>query len=222
MGVSGSGKSTIGELLSQDLDIPYYDGDDYHSKSNIEKMSKGQPLNDEERQDWLETLNELAINQLKKDNCIIVCSALKLKYRDILSKNIENEASWVHLFGSFDTIYNRINVRKNHFMSSDLLMSQFDTLEIPMNALQIDVNKSTETIVDTIKKELILKSELGVFGLGEMGKSLCRNLGSKGFKISMYNRNMEDVARAVIYLASEYDGFITGATLDTNGGVYNM
>ncbi|MDC3312412.1 NADP-dependent phosphogluconate dehydrogenase [Flavobacteriaceae bacterium] len=193
MGVSGSGKSTIGELLSQDLDIPYYDGDDYHSKSNIEKMSNGQPLNDEERQDWLETLNELAINQLKKDNCIIVCSALKLKYRDILSKNIENEASWVHLFGSFDTIYNRINARKNHFMPSDLLMSQFDTLEIPMNALQIDVNKSTETIVDTIKKELILKSELGVFGLGVMGKSLCRNLASKGFKISMYNRNMEDV-----------------------------
>ena len=97
MGVSGSGKSTIGKLLSQEFNIPFFDGDDFHPKENIEKMSSGQPLNDNDRQSWLEVLNGLAIKELEKSNCIIVCSALKQKYREILSQNIETQTNWIYL-----------------------------------------------------------------------------------------------------------------------------
>ncbi len=199
IGVSGCGKSTIGKLLSQDLNIPFFDGDDFHSKNNIKKMASGQSLNDEDRHDWLETLNHLAKKQLTKSSCVIVCSALKQTYRDILSIDIESKIKWVHLSGSFEEIYNRINSRPNHFMPSELLKSQFDILESPKEALQIDISLTPENIIKTIKNELMNKSEFGLFGLGVMGKSLCRNLANNGFKISMFNRHIdgeeEDVAK---------------------------
>lgn len=154
IGVSGCGKSTIGKLLSQELKIPFFDGDDFHSEKNIVKMSSGHPLNDEDRQGWLVALNALAKKKLAKNSCIIVCSALKQKYRDILSKNIEKETKWVHLSGSFEQIYERMKARKNHFMPSQLLKSQFNILENPVNALQIDINLTPENIVNTIKREL--------------------------------------------------------------------
>lgn len=191
MGVSGVGKSTIGILLSQELDIPFFDGDDYHSEYNIKKMSNGQPLNDDDRKGWLESLNELAKKQLKKSSCIIVCSALKQSYRNILSVGIEGKTKWIHLTGSFEQIYERVNNRTDHFMPLDLLKSQFDTLEHPKNALQVNVSLSPKSIVKTIKNELMIKSEFGLFGLGVMGKSLCRNLSNKGFRISMFNRHVD-------------------------------
>ena len=193
IGVSGCGKSTIGKLLSQDLNIPFFDGDDFHSEKNIAKMSSGHPLNDDDRQGWLETLNDLAKKELTKNSCIIVCSALKQKYRDILSLGIVSKTKWVLLTGSFDTIYNRIKARKDHFMPSELLKSQFDTLENPEGALQIDISLTPENIVKRIKNELMNTSEFGLFGLGVMGKSLCRNLANNGFKISMFNRHIDGV-----------------------------
>ncbi|MCL6295726.1 NADP-dependent phosphogluconate dehydrogenase [Jejuia spongiicola] len=193
MGVSGCGKSTIGKLLSQDLNIPFFDGDDFHSKSNIKKMANSQPLVDKDRQGWLKTLNKLAKRQLTKSSCVIVCSALKQKYRDILSLDIESKTKWVHLSGSFDQIYNRINIRPNHFMPSELLKSQFDILEISKEALQIDISLTPENIIETIKNELVNKSEFGLFGLGVMGKSLCRNFANMGFKISMFNRHVDGI-----------------------------
>ena len=129
MGVSGCGKSTIGKLLAQELDIPFFDGDDFHPESNIQKMSNGQALNDADRQGWLETLNDLAKQQLAKNSCVIVCSALKQKYRDTLSLNINAETNWVYLSGSFNQIFDRLNSREGHFMPSELLISQFETLE---------------------------------------------------------------------------------------------
>ena len=198
MGVSGCGKTTISELLSKELDLPFFDGDDFHSQSNIEKMTSGVPLNDEDREGWLVTLNELAVKQLKQNSCIIVCSALKKSYRDILNRGIQNQVYWIHLSGSFEQILDRINKRDNHFMSSDLLQSQFDTLEQPVEALEINISLKPKDIVDKIKKELKMKSEFGLFGLGVMGKSLSRNLAQKGFKISVFNREAkgteEDVA----------------------------
>ncbi len=191
MGVSGVGKSTIGKLLAQDLNIPFFDGDDFHPESNITKMSSGQPLNDDDRQPWLETLNALAKKELIKNSCIIVCSALKQKYRDIVSKEIESKTKWVHLSGSYEQICERMNSRTKHFMPSELLQSQFDILENPTEALQIDVSKTPQNIIRTIKHELMDASEFGVFGLGVMGKSLCRNLANNGFKISMFNRHVE-------------------------------
>ena len=198
IGVSGCGKSTIGELLSQDLNMPFFDGDDYHPESNITKMTNGQALNDDDRLCWLQALNKLAIKQLKDNSCVIVCSALKKSYRDILNSTIESSSNWVFLHGSFEQITDRINKRDDHFMSSDLLKSQFDILEEPQNAIKIDISLTPNTIVEVIKKELTVTSQFGLFGLGVMGKSLSRNLANKGFKISMFNRHVdgqeEDVA----------------------------
>ncbi len=197
MGVSGVGKSTIGIMLANEMNIPFFDGDDYHSKKNVDKMSSGKALNDDDRHGWLVTLNELAKTQLKKNSCVIVCSALKKKYRELLSDGIENQTKWVHLSGTFETIYNRMNARKNHFMPSDLLKSQFDTLEIPVNAISVDVKLTPEEIIKQIKEELMDKSEFGLLGLGVMGKSLCRNLANNGFKISMFNRHVNGVEENV-------------------------
>ncbi len=184
-------------MLSKNLNIPFFDGDDFHPESNVLKMSSGQALNDNDRQGWLETLNTLAKNQIVNNSCIIVCSALKQKYRDILSRDIHKETKWVHLVGSFEQIFKRVNARPNHFMPTKLLKSQFDTLEQPKDALQIDISLSPINIIKTINKELMTTSQFGLFGLGVMGKSLCRNLANNGFKISMFNRHVEGVEEDV-------------------------
>lgn len=198
MGVSGCGKSTIGKLLSEELNIPFFDGDDFHPQSNIDKMSSGVPLNDNDRYGWLLSLNELAKKQLKDNSCIIVCSALKKSYRDILSKDIQSQVKWVHLAGSFNQILERINKREHHFMSSDLLQSQFDILELPENAIEVNISLNPNEIIKYITEKMESKSEFGLFGLGVMGRSLSRNLAQKGFKISVFNREVkgteEDVA----------------------------
>ena len=193
MGVSGSGKSTIGTLLAEALKIPFFDGDDFHSESNVKKMSSGQPLTDNDRQAWLETLNDLAKTQLKTNSCVIVCSALKQKYREVLIRDIENQTKWVHLSGSLKQILDRINNRVGHFMPSELLQSQFDILEEPIEAVKINISLKPKQIIDLVKNELEHKSEFGLFGLGVMGKSLSRNLASKGFKISIFNRHVDAI-----------------------------
>ncbi len=190
MGVSGVGKSTIGSLLSEELAIPFFDGDDFHPENNILKMSRGEALNDNDRFGWLKTLNELAVKQLKKKGCVIVCSALKESYRNILNTNIKGNSKWVFLNGSFELIEKRINNRRDHFMSSDLLRSQFDILEEPKNTIEIDISLTPENIIKAIKNELKMKSEFGLFGLGVMGKSLSRNLANNDFKISLFNRHV--------------------------------
>lgn len=198
MGVSGCGKSTIGQLLSERLNIPFFDGDDFHPQSNVDKMSNGIPLTDEDRYDWLVTLNKLAKDNLQNSSCVIVCSALKQSYRDILSNDIQNQVKWIHLAGSFNQIIDRINKRENHYMQSNLLQSQFDILEQPKNALEINIDLNPEEIVEIIAKDTEMKSEFGLFGLGVMGKSLSRNLAQKGFDISIFNREVmgieEDIA----------------------------
>jgi len=193
MGVSGVGKSTIGKLLSEDLDVPFFDGDDFHPEENIKKMSEGLALHDEDRLGWLQALNKLAVEQQENNSCIIVCSALKKSYRDILNTNIENNVKWVFLDGSFLQIKERIDKREGHFMSANLLRSQFDDLEAPDNALKIDISLSPQNIVEIIKKELVKKAVFGVYGLGVMGKSLSRNLAGSGFDLSLFNRHVDGV-----------------------------
>lgn len=185
--MSGCGKSTIGKKVSEKYSIPFFDADDYHSQSNIDKMSRGLPLNDVDRQPWLETLAEL----IRGKDCVLACSALKEKYRKTLSFRNE-EIIWIHLEGSFDLIAERMKAR-NHFMKADMLQSQFDVLEKADYGLHIDISKNPEEIVNTIneimnKKNIKDKTSFGVIGLGVMGKSISLNIAEKKHSLSVYNR----------------------------------
>ncbi|NEW80293.1 MAG: NADP-dependent phosphogluconate dehydrogenase [Gelidibacter sp.] len=197
MGVTGVGKSTIGKLIAEKLKIPFFDGDDFHPKENVEKMLKGIPLIDTDRQGWLVSLNQLAKDQLKTTSCVIACSALKKKYRDRLNFEILPQVKWVHLTGSFECISKRMAQRTDHFMPIELLNSQFAILENPIEAIEVDINLTPNEIIEKVMKELFKKSEFGLFGLGVMGKSLCRNLAKNGFQISMFNRHVVGVEENV-------------------------
>lgn len=149
MGVSGSGKSTIGKLLAEAMDYPFFDGDDFHPDYNIKKMAAGKPLNDEDRYEWLLVLNELAKNNLVK-GAVIACSALKESYRDLLQKGIDTKVHYIYLKGSFEKILERLQQRKDHFMPLELLQSQFEALSPPKNAIVVEIKEQPEKIVNTI------------------------------------------------------------------------
>jgi len=153
MGVSGTGKSTVGKLLSEALCIPFFDGDDFHTEANIKKMRSGQPLNGDDRQGWLIKLNDLATEH-KGLGAIIACSALKETYRNILRKGMENLICFVHLKGDFELIKSRMEQRKGHFMPLELLKSQFDTLEPPLDAIEVSIALSPTEIVNHIISEI--------------------------------------------------------------------
>ncbi len=154
MGVSGTGKSTIGKLLSDRTGWAFYDADDFHSPANIEKMNRGIPLTDSDRLPWLEELNQLITNALTSNQQgILACSALKSQYRQILRNN-HTDVVFIYLRGSYDCVQSRIQQRTGHFMNSSLLQSQFDTLEEPQDALIIDVSLAPETIVEEILRQI--------------------------------------------------------------------
>ena len=185
MGVSGSGKSTVGELLAGELKLPFFDGDDFHPSANIEKMSEGIPLNDEDRIGWLEALNKKAV----KTGGIFACSALKEKYREILFKNTGNKAHLIFLDGSHDLINGRMKARENHFMPTGLLDSQFADLEVPNYGIRVSIDQKPQNIISDIVEQIPTPTqEFGLIGLGVMGKSLSRNLANNGFKLALYNR----------------------------------
>ncbi|NAS13394.1 gluconokinase [Poritiphilus flavus] len=153
MGVSGCGKSTVGELLARRLDIPFFDGDDFHPESNIAKMSKGTPLKDEDRVGWLRRLNELA-KSYSGSGAVIACSALKAHYRDMLMDSLKGRVHWIYLEGSFEEIEERLNARKGHFMPKGLLRSQFNALEVPDRAIHVPIKLTPEEIVLAIEEAL--------------------------------------------------------------------
>lgn len=158
MGVSGSGKTTVGKKLSAKTGIPFFDGDDFHNSSNREKMAAGHPLNDEDRQEWLHRINDLAKDQLKNKGAIIACSALKEKYRTILEEGIIAPVIWIFLQGSYELIHKRMEARTGHFMPPALLASQFETLEVPSEALIVDISAGPDQIVESLVKKLQAKS----------------------------------------------------------------
>ena len=158
MGVSGCGKSTIGTMLAKALSLPFFDGDDFHPSQNVQKMAAGEALTDEDRKGWLTTLNELARTHSGK-GAVIVCSALKASYRKILGDKIKDKVSWVLLDGTFDEIQQRLNARKGHFMPASLLRSQFETLELPENAIRVSIQPAPEIIMQNILEQIAKASD---------------------------------------------------------------
>jgi len=150
MGVSGCGKSTIGQPLAARLGYPFLDADEFHPPGNVAKMAAGTPLTDADRQPWLEQLNGKLRAQ---KNAVLACSALKETYRQILSNGIEN-CRFVHLRGSIELIRARLAERKHRYMPASLLESQFATLEPPQSAIDVDIADSIQACVDSITARL--------------------------------------------------------------------
>ncbi|MEH6681517.1 MAG: tRNA (adenosine(37)-N6)-dimethylallyltransferase MiaA [Sediminicola sp.] len=153
MGVSGSGKSTIGRLLAEALNIPFLDGDDFHPPENVAKMKEGHALNDDDRHGWLLELNRLALKN-KEKGAVIACSALKESYRELLQQGLENKEVFIYLEGTYDQIMERLQKRKNHFMPPGLLRSQFDTLSPPVNGITVSIDQTPAEMVQEIKWKL--------------------------------------------------------------------
>lgn len=151
MGVSGSGKTTVGQALAGRLNCPFYDGDDFHPPANVAKMASGTPLNDADRAPWLARLTELLENHVGKgETAVLACSALKQTYREQL--RVSPNVQFVYLAGSFDLIWQRMSARADHYMKADMLRSQFATLEPPNvgEARWVTIDQSVEVIVDQI------------------------------------------------------------------------
>jgi gluconokinase len=148
IGVSGSGKSTVGAALGQRLRVPFADADDFHPPANIAKMTAGQPLDDDDRYPWLEAIGEWLADH--PDGGVMSCSALKRKYRDQLRRHCA-DVEFLHLSGTPEVIGKRQASRPGHFMPASLLQSQFATLE-PLEpderGVTIDVDQDIDSIVD--------------------------------------------------------------------------
>jgi gluconokinase len=154
MGVSGSGKTTIGEALAKALGWPYLDADDYHPKANVERMKAGIPLDDAARRPWLERINaELKGAQEKGQSLVLGCSALKQAYRDLLALGIRDFRT-VYLKGDYELIRARVEARTHRYMPASLLKSQFDALEPPRDALTVDISGSPEETLARIEAGL--------------------------------------------------------------------
>lgn len=175
MGVSGCGKSSVAQSLVHTLNsnpaVPhpqtanqtpvkpgdwlFADADDFHPPENVEKMRAGQALNDLDRAPWLQSLNRLLSERAQAGlGTVLACSALKERYRTALSIKVERGTQFIHLEGSFELISQRMQARKNHYMPASLLQSQFEALEPPQNAINIDIAQDLPSIITQIMIEL--------------------------------------------------------------------
>lgn len=155
MGVSGSGKTMVGEALAKHLNWVFEDADNWHPPSNIEKMRNGEALTDEDRKPWLQALNSAIRNWLtEKRDVVLACSALRGWYREKLREGVPDRESvrFVYLKGTYEEIDRRLRLRVGHFMPESLLKSQFAALEEPdsSEALVVDVSRPVATLVDSI------------------------------------------------------------------------
>jgi gluconokinase len=158
MGVSGSGKTSVGKALAKHLGWDFYDADDFHPPENVAKMASGTPLNDSDRAPWLASLHDMISSNLTRNRPgVLACSALKEHYREQLMDGIES-VQVVYLKGSYELIWSRMKARTDHYMKPHMLKSQFETLEEPKNALTIDISMS----VDDIVKKIISRSQLKI------------------------------------------------------------
>ena len=157
-GVSGAGKTTVGELLARELGWHFLEADDFHPAANIEKMRSGYPLTDEDRAPWLERLRDQIKRSLTAGECtVLACSALKRKYRQRL--RVDDEVKLVFLRGSYAVIAEQLRHRRGHFFDRALLKIQFDDLEEPQpdeSALTIELGRTPQELVKEIKEKLHL------------------------------------------------------------------
>jgi gluconokinase len=153
MGVAGSGKTTVGELLAGKLGWDFYDADRFHPKENIEKMSRGIPLTDEDRLPWLSLVRDFIAGL--NAPAVIACSALKAAYRDVL-KESGRDIRFVYLAGGAELVRERIEGRKGHFAGARILENQFEALEEPEDALREDIRMDPESIANDIIDKLHL------------------------------------------------------------------
>lgn len=149
MGISGSGKSTIGKALADELSIPFLDADDFHPTANVKKMSRGIPLNDDDRWPWLGAIIEYVLNTHRSE-FVLACSALKQSYRDYLDQRLENQYLFLELSQSEGE--QRLKRRKGHFMPAELIKSQLESLEPPTNALSFSAQTSKAEIIRESKQ----------------------------------------------------------------------
>lgn len=152
MGVSSTGKTSVGTEVARRLGLKLIDGDDLHPRANIIKMGQGQPLNDQDRYPWLERIRDAAFSlEQKSENGIIICSALKKQYRDLIREG-NDSVKFLFLHGDFELVLQRMRQRKGHFMKEEMLKSQFDTLEVPQaeetDVLAVNIDGSFEQVVE--------------------------------------------------------------------------
>ena len=153
MGTTGAGKTTVGTMLARELGWAFLDADDYHPAANIEKMTKGIPLTDEDRAPWLAAIHaELLRRTAQGENVVLGCSALKQKYRDALSEGMHIQL--VYLKGSYEEMLRHIQGRHGHFAGAAILAGQFADLEEPKNAIVVEVSKAPEEIVAELRQKL--------------------------------------------------------------------
>jgi gluconokinase len=153
MGVSGSGKTTIGTLLADALRCSFLEGDSLHSKENIKKMSHGIPLNDCDRAPWLAAIHTRLLEFFKRgENLVVACSALEQQYREVLADGVP--ITWVYLKGSKKMIRSRMKHRQKHFMKANMLDSQFEALEDPSDAVVVDISLPSSAILAQILAQL--------------------------------------------------------------------
>ncbi|MGI4886301.1 MAG: gluconokinase [Janthinobacterium lividum] len=156
MGVSGSGKTTVGQLLAARLGLPFYDGDDFHSAANVAKMASGHPLTDEDRAGWLATLAADLSQWREAGGAVLACSALKEAYRQTLQAGAGAPLSWVFLDIDPAVLQARLAARQGHYMKASMLDSQLATLEKPTYGLRLTDDAPAETLVDQIMAQLHL------------------------------------------------------------------
>ena len=155
MGPAGSGKTTVGKLLAAQLKGECADADNFHSPANIEKMTHGIPLHDEDRIPWLHSIREAMLQwQAQGRNVVLACSALKRSYRELLQ--INSDVKLVYLKGSYELFRDRLRARKGHYAGEQILAGQFADLEEPADAITIDAAQSPQQIVAEIRKQLAL------------------------------------------------------------------
>ena len=150
MGVSGAGKTAIGEALATELGWRFIDADDYHPEANVAKMAAGEPLDDQDRWPWLVRLNLILRGE---ENAVLACSALKERYRARLAEGV-GQVEWIHLKGDFDLIRSRLLQRQHRYMPASLLESQFAALEPPARAITVDVSADVAACVAAIAERL--------------------------------------------------------------------